>query len=352
MIIVYMLFAVAFLYGMTFFITGFNKDYISKEQTSIINGIFVLTIFSTHFMGYIDDLTLFDRLHLKLMGNIGQLMVTTFFFYSGYGIFESIKNKSNYIKNYLKNRIFPLWFNLSIGVTLFLIMDLILKRNYPIRNILLSYVALETIGNSNWFIFTTFVLYAFVLIVFNDKNLSKIGHRNALILMAILSLVYVALGGMLLNNSIFVNTTLCFVSGMIYSYYKERIEVFIKNKYCLKVILSWLLFLLFFFLKKMLHFDNDNYFFYNLYSIIFVSSIVITSMKMSFKNKFYELLGKYVFWIYILQRIPMICLKGKIDNNYLYFITCFIITIVMSYVMNKFSKFILQDGKSTFATRT
>ena len=29
-------------------------------------------------------------------------MVTTFLFYSGYGIYESIKSKKNYIDNFLK----------------------------------------------------------------------------------------------------------------------------------------------------------------------------------------------------------------------------------------------------------
>ena len=36
-------------------------------------------------------------------------MVTTFLFYSGYGIYESIKSKKKYIDNFFKNRILKLF---------------------------------------------------------------------------------------------------------------------------------------------------------------------------------------------------------------------------------------------------
>ncbi len=92
MIIVYVLALCLFLIGTVIHISNFNEEYISSKQTKIINGLFVFTIFISHFKGYIDTSNFLDNALVKLTWNIDQLMVTTFFFYSGYGILESIKN--------------------------------------------------------------------------------------------------------------------------------------------------------------------------------------------------------------------------------------------------------------------
>ena len=79
-----------------------NDDYLDKESTNNIKGIFAIMILLSHFRGYvnIDPTSLYDR----FISLIGQLMVAMFLFYSGYGIMESIKNKKDYMKSFLKNR--------------------------------------------------------------------------------------------------------------------------------------------------------------------------------------------------------------------------------------------------------
>jgi hypothetical protein len=246
--------------------------------------------------------------------------------------------------------VFPLWLNMAIGVTLFLVMNIILGIKYSIADILLSYTGIKSIGNSNWFIFTTLVLYAFTLICFNGKVLKLLSYKKSLIIFTALSILYITCG-QVINNTLFVNTCICFSAGMWFSEYKDSFERFLKNKYFLKLFLSYMVFLILFILNKKLGLGNNN-FFYSIYSISFVLCILVTSMKVSLNNKVFEFLGQHLFWIYVLQRIPMICLKGKIDNNYLYFMICFIITILMSYAMNKFSKFVLQKEKNTLETRS
>ena len=83
-----------------------NKDYLSKDNTKIINGIFVVIVFLSHFSTYITKTDITEQIILKIVGLFGQLMVTTFLFFSGYGLFESIKKKENYIDNFLKKKIF------------------------------------------------------------------------------------------------------------------------------------------------------------------------------------------------------------------------------------------------------
>ena len=44
------------------------------------------------------------------------------------------------------------------------------------------------------------------------------------------------------------------------------------------------------------------------------------------------------------HRVNYIVDQDYISNTYIYFVACFCITLVMSYLMNKFSKFVLKHG--------
>ena len=77
----------------------------SIEHTQAIKGFFVITIFLSHFSSYVHLETWYDK-PLKIYCSLfAQLMVAPFLFYSGFGIFESVKNKgSAYIQTFPKKR--------------------------------------------------------------------------------------------------------------------------------------------------------------------------------------------------------------------------------------------------------
>lgn len=69
-----------------------NEDEIlSKEDTVIINGLFVICIFLSHGSQYcvLDD-SLLSNLYLKFQSFLGQLVVATFLSFSGYGVMNRI----------------------------------------------------------------------------------------------------------------------------------------------------------------------------------------------------------------------------------------------------------------------
>ena len=74
----------------------FFTGYLSKEQTTAINGIFVLIVFLSHASTYVELGGPLDAAYSTLKGYLRQLIVASFLFYSGYGMLESIK------KNYTK----------------------------------------------------------------------------------------------------------------------------------------------------------------------------------------------------------------------------------------------------------
>lgn len=116
---------------------GINNDYLDKAQTTAINGIFVLFVFLRHFSQYItyDEAdAIFNYVDVRL----GQLIVVTFLFYSGYGIRVSIQKKGiDYVRGFPLKRIFKVWYHFAIVVALFIVVNTIMHQNYDfVKNIL------------------------------------------------------------------------------------------------------------------------------------------------------------------------------------------------------------------------
>lgn len=75
----------------------------------------------------------------------------------------------------------------------------------------------------------------------------------------------------------------------------------------------------------------------------FMLLIVFLSMKIRFKSKILSWFGAQVFGVYILQRLPMNF--GKFmhwseQNIYLYFIFCFVVTLVLAVLFHKVTEWI------------
>ncbi len=325
MLFIYLLFVIIFLGGMKF--VKDNPDYLKKDTTTVINGLFVITIFFSHFQTYITSTNVYDNYLLSFLHFIGQLMVTSFLFYSGYGIYEGIKNKKGYISSFFRKRFIPTFFNFAIAIIMFIIVNLIIGNNYSLANILLSFTGFESIGNSNWYMLAIFVLYIFIIICFNEKI--KLNDIYRIILFTIITSIYIFVISRF-KDSYYVDTILCFPVGIWYSYFKNQIDKLLNGKYYLCLIIAILLLICSYYLKN----NFINIYTYNIYAICFIIMIVILTRKVKLNNKVMMFFGIHTFWIYILQRIPMIVLKNKV-NNYIYFIVCFMITIVLSYLLKK-----------------
>ena len=84
--------------------SGFHEDYMGREQTTSVKGILAVLILLSHMNGYVQLGGTLDSIYLKIMTLIGQLMVTLFFFYSGYGITESVRKNPEYPNTFFRKR--------------------------------------------------------------------------------------------------------------------------------------------------------------------------------------------------------------------------------------------------------
>lgn len=286
---------------------SFNFDYITKESTLTIKGFFVVLVLLSHTRGaYPHEIDYLSNFVLK---NIGQLMVTMFFFYSGFGIFESFKTKPNYGVTFFKHRILKTLIHFDVALVFYILIGLLFKHHYPLRNYITCWIGWDSIGNSNWFIFATLVLYGGVYFYYIYTLIKKTNDLKPLIIIVtIISLLYIVGMRVLGRGGFWYDTILCFSVGMIYSMYKSKIELAVFQKgYFLSLFYILILFLL-------TYFHNRGWS-YIICTCLFCLLVVMITMKIWNQNPYLEWLGKYLFEIYILQRIPMLILN-QVDSHY------------------------------------
>ena len=120
---------------------NFHSGYLSIRQTNVIKGFFLLLVFMSHFCQYAPVNTKADYFYQLWRMHSGQLLVTLFLFYSGYGTFITVKSKGiAYIKKMPVHRILKTLVNFDAAVCVYLIMQFFRGNSYSVKKILFSLI--------------------------------------------------------------------------------------------------------------------------------------------------------------------------------------------------------------------
>lgn len=321
----------------------FNENCLSVRTTTCINGVFVLLVMLSHFYqyaaGYLTSAA--DEMYAQVRTDMGQTVVVTFFLFSGFGIMEQIKKRRQpYVNTIITHRLLKVLLHFDIAVLIFWVTEMLIGQTDSIPDLLLAMTAWTklSIGNSNWFIFTTLCMYAVVFISFMVFRRSDV---LALISVMLLTCVYVVL---MLNSenyaSRWYNTVFCFAAGMWLSYFRPALHRFF-NKYKLAYYPAFVICLgvtaaVYMICGNVITGTASNLL-YNVYAIGFALIPVLFAMKFTVGNRVTEWLGKHTFSIYILQRIPYIVFKDiglhKV-NVWLYFVVCIVSTVLIAWIFD------------------
>lgn len=271
---------------------NFNRA-LNKEQTTCINGIFVLFVFLSHFGQY--ETMPWNGVLLA----IGQLMVAPFLFYSGYGIMEQIKRRGIvYIDSMPRKRILKFYIHFCMALCIYLFLSFLLRKEYSFVRIIFSFTALSSIGNSNWYVFAILAMYSIVYISFKQCK------KHSMTSCVVFTILY---------------------TGMILSKYKDRVCSIIQKPvfFIFLMILAFSLYCL-----------HLPILAYEIISIAFCFLIVDVCAYKEIKNSLFHFLGQYVFEIYILQRISM-NLFDRYLNDWIYLVVCILVTLILAYYFKK-----------------
>ena len=317
--------AIISLIGVRF--SSFHSDYMSTDQTTAIKGIFAVLILLSHMSGYVQWNTVPDALGYRMIQLIGQLMVTMFFFYSGYGIFVSWSRKKDYVVTFFKQRFLKVLVHFDVALLLFVVLDLVLKIPQTQENWLLCWIGWGSIGNSNWFVFDTLVFYLIALA--SMLLVKRVQNKQYLfcIIISIFSIIFWGLMYKIRRSEIWwYNTVLCFPAGVWYGCLQIKIDVFISKS------LGWVVGMACVGAAFVALYLHGHIVAYTLCAVAFCVVVVWLNVKVKIQNSVLIWMGKQSFSIYILQRIPMIILQrfGVSTSPFLFAILAVISVLLLS----------------------
>ena len=318
----------------------YHEDYLSKDSTNAIKGIFAVVILYSHMRGYLDlSSGWYNTAYVRILKSIGQMMVAPFLFYSGYGIMESLKHNEDYSRHFFKRRIVKTWLHFVLAVLLFIVVQTPIGKVYPAYKYATCWFAWESVENSNWFVFAILALYLEAyLAMLLGKKLSKENKSKDWIFVLLCTVVlYLFLYFAKKGQPWWYNTLFVFPFGMIYSYYKELID----NKIGRDSALYYLTLagLLFGFGIWYHYYGVDIY---GVSSILFTIILVVMGMKVKLGNPILDWLGTNAFAIYILQRLPMNILAhyGYNENVIMFSVVSVVVALLIAVAFTWFLKMV------------
>lgn len=313
----------------------FHSDYIDKNATTAINGVFVILVFLRHFAQYCDLTSSSDLPFLDLNGYLNQLIVVPFLFFSGFGIMTSIMKKGTpYVKNIFAGRFLKILLHFDICVLLFLLADIALKKQYSLKDTLLAFTTWTSIGNSNWYITAVLALYLITMISF---LIIRKHNLFALILFTVLTVAFVYFNMKIDRPDYCYNTMIVYPLGMWFAYLKPYFDKLVmKNNITYALALSIITACFAFSYKHC--FESIEC--YALWASAFAILIVLILMKIKINNQILTFFGEHVFSIYILQRLPMMIFNsmGIGSNPFNLFILSFAVTILIALIFDELIK--------------
>lgn len=145
----------------------FRTEYVDKNTTTAVNGIFVILVVFSHYAQYANFEGIYDTPYLVLREHLNQMVVATFLFYSGYGMMEAFRKQAQGYLKKIPSKFFTLLLRFDIAVCLFGILGtgLDLGIDYNLKRILLSFIGWDNLGNSNWYIFVILMIYIYIYII-------------------------------------------------------------------------------------------------------------------------------------------------------------------------------------------
>ncbi|MCQ2522059.1 MAG: acyltransferase family protein [Lachnospiraceae bacterium] len=219
-----------------------QDDLLGRDRSRAVLGLFAVLIVLHHLVQHVGAA---NAGVLSFMEDGGVLFVGAYFFYSGFGLFYSYKNKKDYLKGFIKKRLpvvlIPFYVNTLVYVLCNILVD---KKPLQIETIL-QLLGIHLINDHMWYIAEIVILYlAFWLFFRWIKN-----EKVAMIAMTIFVLA-------MMNGSLFLghgnhwfqgewwyNTTFLFVLGMLVARKKETFLRFIKRHYGKVLIATILVFI-------------------------------------------------------------------------------------------------------------
>lgn len=317
-----------------------EEDYLSRTRTCFVNGFFILFVFVKHINGYLCEPNKMEEIALFILPR-GQLIVTSFLFFSGYGIMYSLLMKGDsYASKLLQQRFPALWLNYFLAVCCFVLVNLfVIDRNYSVVEIIQAVLVWKPIGHSVWYVCIS--LLAYLLIAASYYLVARRGYGRMILLTTCMMACACSLI-CLFKEACWADTALCIPAGMAFCLYRKRIEAILSACPLPTLLIGLLLMMggtLIYRAMIILTHCFDLPILVNCGSVLYAVGLCLLQGCIAWKRPAPLILwmgGPALFFLYIFQRIPMNIGKffgWNTNHRDLYIVACLVVTMAIAYLM-------------------
>ena len=306
-----------------------TKDYLSKDNTSCVKGIFAVFIL-LHHIAQFNPVEVPYYVHI-LVQSMGYLSVSVFFFFSGYGLSLQYRKNKDYLKHFLRHRVLSLYGEYLFIMLLYLLFFLCIGRRFTAAEILRSAVLYPTFVTNGWFFFSILILYLIFYIVYRLAKTPRMRIAGILAGMALYC-------GYWLYISVW-----AFPAGIFWEMRKEKTDTYAKDHghWWKGLMVSGILFAVTYVLAHMFRLPEVCYMTARAMSAVFFVILVMwLCMKVPVRCRGTVFLGKYSLYIYAMQGMILYGLTNctEIRKPWLYCLIAVPGTLILAVIVQKTNK--------------
>lgn len=324
-LLIYPILAVVLFWGFEKIKKGeFNEEWNSFSETKAIQGLMALCIVCHHTaqqtcVNWLPSGNIVNG--LNVFSDTGFLFVGVFFFWSGYGLYKSFKNKQKYLCGFIKKRVVPVLVPYVFVCFLFTLERIfVFKEKMPLWFKITNFTGITIGYYFGWYVQAILLFYLIFYFAFKNARYDF----DAVLYVFAGVLLWVVAGLIIDHNDYFMrgqwwyNSTMLFPFGVLFARNESKIYEFLKKRYKILVPSSVILFFLSFFFSRFMEFIGGYYgemmgfsfpkkILYRvltltpqlLAAVMFTLILILICMKAQFHNKILDFLGSHTLEIYL-----------------------------------------------------
>lgn len=280
------------------------------------------------------------------------MSVAMFFFLSGCGLQISRRTKGiAYANSIPRNRILPLYAQSIFLIVVYVLLYILIGKEFTPALILQSFTWGKTIIANGWYLQAILVLYALYYLVcgvlgqYIARQKDHVSHAIMFVALVAYALLNAGLGkAITYYQSIF-----AFLLGILWCDYRNIIDKILQKHWIISLASALILFAVLF--VAGLFFKPVTL----IAALTFVIFAIAVLIKLPVQCGVTRWLGKYYFEIYVMQGIPLLLFHSDliyIENKWLYVLVCTLMTLLLAVAIQPVFQFISSVVKGKRLERT
>lgn len=292
---------------------------------------------------------------LSFMVDIGVCFVGMFFFFSGYGLYSSLRDKPDYLKGFLRNRLSAILVPFYICNFVFILGSYLAGYRFAQGELLPYLTGIILMNSQMWYIVEIFILYLLFFLVFRlikNRNAASMAYGVCLMILVAFSLwlghdTTTPTQGLWFHGEWWYNTTLMIWVGILFARWEKQILAVIRKFYGIFLVI-FLLLTAFLYNRTLYMLQNKGYWFewdgYPGYKekwqtlgvqffFVFatVLAVIIIMQKLKFSNRILDFLGEIALELYLIHNLFLLYMPG--NNRVVYILSCYGASILLAAVL-------------------